>query len=265
MNNLSAVSLILAFTSLASADTITVTYSGSITVGDVPGIANGDPFSGGFTYDTSDPFVLSTSLASVYYLEQAGDGLFLNVDGYNFTAGPGYGLTTTVSNGPTNVASVLNADYFQVSQGYSNQTSPNFSTNYTGLLFTETAVGLVGNLNLLQSNALPDPFNAADVVPYGVQYPGGPHIESGVSIEMIDSNSDTFFFGGDIQQIEAVSTPEPRLWSVLVLIGAIFALIHKSRPRHAVGAVLSTARRSCTCGEQQIACGTSKLVPCCTK
>lgn len=65
-------SLTVACASVALGDTITVTYSGQITVSDVPGVAIGDP------------------------LEQAGDGLFLNVDGYNFNVGPSWDRSLTV-------------------------------------------------------------------------------------------------------------------------------------------------------------------------
>jgi hypothetical protein len=105
-------SIILLFGSMALAETVTVTYSGTINnFSNIPGINVGDSFTGGFT---SDPIVACATAGTpfcVYGLIGNGDGQFVDVDGYHFVLNPvDDGLEATVYDGPNVLPDDPNVD-----------------------------------------------------------------------------------------------------------------------------------------------------------
>jgi hypothetical protein len=205
-----------AFARLASGGMITVSYSGTISSSGVPGILAGDPFSGYFTYSLPTPVLADESPTAILYsMSQPGDGLYLSVDGYQFSAGASTNLRMTVW--PSYPAGAASDDFFQVDQ---NIDSPGavFSSNYPGdFTFYQSAAQFFGNLSFLPSYAPPEPFNAGDLF-FGNN--GG--YFTAVSVVMQQGNS-LFSFSGLMDSVQATAeTPEP---AAALLFGGGLSLI----------------------------------------
>lgn len=189
---------------------ITVSYTGQIQFSNVPGVAVGTPFTGNFTYSTSDPVLGVGSNYIVYSLNDPSDSLFLSVAGFQFFVSASPNLGMIVKNGPVNIS--IPGDYLQVSQNSSSGTG-NFSTNYPGLQFDQSGTQFVGGLSFLKSNAIPNPFNTAGLIL------GSQQVSTSASIFLVDGSLNVFSFTGLISNVQAsTDTPETPT-GVLVSMG----------------------------------------------
>lgn len=194
---IAAAAFTLNFGSSLRADEIYVQFSGTISLTDVPGEFVGETFSGGFSYSTTDPFVVTVDGLSEYSLVSPLDSAFGSVGGLSVFIAPPDGLTATLGQGPLIIDSDPNQDYFSI------QTASGPARRIS--------IQMLGDLNFLSSSSLPDPFNAGHVTLGPESLP----------------TSVGFFFGGysaegDITEISTV--PEPRGVAWVLGILALIAL-----------------------------------------
>jgi hypothetical protein len=176
-----------------SADTITVSYSGTILVSNAPGITTGSPFTGSFTYEDNLPLIGPIGQGTTFF-QQDGGGLTFEVDGFNFSIGPGVGsyVGTYVDN-PQN----------QDALGINNQDSQNgYVTNYQALPVFQMSNDFVWNTGALQQGVLPNPFDAN-----GVLF-GAPGNLTSASV-YLGTFSNSYPVIGQIENVQILSTPEP--------------------------------------------------------
>ncbi len=180
------------------ADTVVVNFSGTIASSSVPGVAIGDPFSGSFTYETTGT-IFGSGPASInygFFLPQ--DGVVINADGFTF-GGASY-LNMNIVDPPFNSILDQSVDYLSVS---SDGVFGSLHTNYPGLRLDGTVAEFGVNPILVPSNAIPNPFNLADVV-----IPGNSSDPARVFVQLDNGFAD-FTLLGDITAAEVVPAPEP--------------------------------------------------------
>ena len=216
----------LASTQYALGGSITVSFSGVIVHATIPIIAVGDPFTGSFTYTIPSPGILPAGGGISYSLSQLGNGLDVKVDGYTFSASAGAGLTMYVLNGPSVVSA--SKDYLDVAANSS--AGAVLSTDYPlgPMTFLQSSAQFFGNLNFLQSNALPSPFDTTDVL-FGNS--GGDLTAVGLAFDQSGSALD---FIGYINAAQASSeTPEPRVFLLCCVgLALILAELKLNRRKH---------------------------------
>jgi hypothetical protein len=118
---------------------------------------------GSSTYSYPSPILSDGSPIEINYaMSAATNNLLFSVDGYTFSAGPNPDLRITVW--PQYPTGATFSDFFQVAQGVATPDAV-FSTNYSGYALDSTSAQFFGDLNFLQSTALPSTFRAADVLP----------------------------------------------------------------------------------------------------
>ncbi len=169
------------------ADEIEVQFSGLITSTDAPGMYVGESFSGGFAYSTTDPFDVSIGGQSTYSLTSPEDTEFVSVGSFSLSLQPLAGVDAFVSPGASS--------YF-LTQDFVTPGAPGIS------------IAFYGGSDFLSSQALPDPFNAADIT--------GGNIGFGFSDDNV-----AYSVQGNITQVS--TAPEPR-WLGCVCLG-IFSLV----------------------------------------
>jgi hypothetical protein len=193
---------------------ITVTFFGLISDSTLPGIAVGDSFNGLMTFETSASVLGSGGNYVNYGSFLPADGATVTVDGFTFS-GASY-LNLLVSNGPGGAGPVPNTDFVA---GSSDGLFGTLSTNYSGLRLDGVDAQFVGNLNFLGSNAIPNPFDSADVIP------GTTAVPTLVFVQL-DNGTSNSVFHGYISSVTAI--PEPgTLPLVFLSLGSLILL----RPR----------------------------------
>ena len=195
--------LSLALTPFAWAGTITVTFTGTIGITQVPGISAGDAFTGEFVYTTPSPVAINVNPNEViYYMNQPGDEILVNVDNYWFLSQASNAMSLTTDHnffGGSTFQDLM--EVVGTLDGGEGLLSTNYPTT-SSFIFDQIGASIVGNTNLLNNSTNPpDPFNEADVRL-------GPVDASltEISIYMEDSSSNLFVFTG---VINGVDTPEP--------------------------------------------------------
>jgi hypothetical protein len=217
--------------SSARADIVAVNFTGTIYATNTPGISAGDSFSGSFSYSTADTFEGSSGGLDSYLLTSPGDSLSVSVDGSTLSLGqPLSGVTAQVGLGPLTFDSNPDQDYFAI-QGGSSAGTVSTSFDIPGYDFAGLSVQLVGGLNFLSSDALPDPFNTSDVTPGLVSG----SIDSVVSFDFADANNDVYYTAGYITEVspEISAVPEPHGVGLACLGIVALALV---RVRRSAGA-----------------------------
>lgn len=208
--------LITAFFELGSfcfANTITVDFSGTISTSSLAGVAVGDPFTGSMTYETTGT-VLGSGPGSINYgFYQPQDGVVINVDGFTF-AGSSY-LNMNIVDPPYTTIPDHTADSLQ---GSSDGVSGSLFTNYPGLRLDFDLASFSVNPLLVPSNAIPNPFNLADV------YLPGTTADPAQVYAQLDNGSSDFTILGNITA--ASVAPEP---STLLFAGAALAFLFRRR------------------------------------
>ncbi len=146
--------------SLCMADVITVSYSGTIFLSQVPGISDGSVFTGSFSYDsTLQPYFQYTDQGENNTF-LSGDGLTFGVDGFNFSTSPGVGSDLGEGlEGPP-----ANQDVFGVNNQSGLDGPVSYITNYQALPLFQMGNQFVWNTGTLQNGVLPNPFNASGVL-----------------------------------------------------------------------------------------------------
>jgi hypothetical protein len=195
--------------SLVRADTVEVNFNGLIYATNTPGISAGDSFSGSFSYSTSDPFEGSSGGLDTYLLTSPEDGLSVSVDGSTLSLGqPLSGVTAIIGLAPLSFDSNPHQDYFAV-EGGSSAGTVSTSFDLPGYAYAGLSVQLVGAPSFLSPGALPDPLNTSDVT---LGLVSGA-INSVVSFDFEDANSDVYFTAGYITElsagVSASAVPEP--------------------------------------------------------
>ena len=205
------------------ADTVEVTFSGTVSSSNTPGITSGESFSGGFTYSTADPFEGTSNGLNSFDLTSPGDSLFISIGGSIVSLGqPLSGVTALVGLAPLSFDSNPDQDYFTVQ---SDSTAGTVSTSFDipGDRFSGLSAQLIGDTSFLTSGALPDPFDTGDVTLGDTS-----GLSSSITLNFADANNDVFFTVGDITEVSAMSesaVPEPRGLSLACLAMVALALL----------------------------------------
>ena len=211
--------------SSARADTVEVNFAGLIYANNTPGISTGEMFSGSFSYSTTDTFEGSSGGRNTD--PSSDDSLSVSVGGSTLSLGQLlFGVTALVGLGPLSFDSNPNQDYFAV-EGGSSAGTVSTTFDVPGYEYAGLSVQLVGGLNFLSSDALPDPLNTSDVT---LGLVSG-SIDSVVSFDFEDAENDVFYTSGYITEISAVSAvPEPHGVSLACLgMVALALLLFRSR------------------------------------
>jgi hypothetical protein len=169
-----AFAVTLIWTPAVKADEIEVLFSGVITATDGPGLFIGETFTGGISYSTADPLAAMVLGGSEYSMTSAEDSVFVSIGGLNLSL-------------PQPLTDVIafvdpSSEFFDV-QDFGTSSSPVISG------------GFAGNSNFLTSGALPETFNAEDV------------IAGGIGVDFAEDDV-TYFAEGNITGVSVA--PEPR-------------------------------------------------------
>lgn len=165
---------LLCVAKLLSADTVTVQFAGVVTQSSGPAVYAGESFSGGFTYSTTDPFMVAVGGQSEYLLTSPDDSKFVSVGTFSLVHQPLTGVYAIVVPGPTSCF---------------------FTQDFVVPGATGISLQFCGGPNFAGSGALPDPFNVQDFT-FG-------------DIGFVFSADDvSYSVQGDITEVSTV--PEPR-------------------------------------------------------
>ena len=184
----SVITLICA--SSLKADEIEVQFTATFSTGPF----RGESLSSGFSYSTTDPLETSIDGVNTYALSSPEDNAFLSFGGLKFAI-PLSGATAIVAQAPVSFDTNPNQDYFAIQ-------------DFSDLGFS---IQLVGDLNFLSSGALPDPFNAGDVM-----LGPGAGLTSVIGAVIDGKTIDT-----DITEISSAAEPRGPGW----VLGAVALLI----------------------------------------
>jgi hypothetical protein len=212
------ITALFALSGACFASTITVDFWGTITTSSLPGVNFGDPFSGSFTYETTGTtFGNSSTLANYgFFLPQ--DGVVVNADGFTF-AGASY-LNMSIADIPFTAIPDPTADQLGVS---TDDVFGTLSTNYPGLTLVGTAAQFAVNPALVPSNAIPNPFNLAEVI-----LPGTTADPARAFVHLGNSSTD-FTFLGNIDS--AIMLPEPTTFAMVLTALSCWALIRRRQDK----------------------------------
>jgi hypothetical protein len=196
------------------ADSISVNFSGTIASSSLPGVGAGDPFSGSFTYETTGTILGSGSASINYGFFLTQDGVVINVDGFSF-GGVSY-LNMNITDPPFTPVLDQNVDYLQVS---SDGVFGSLNTNYSGVTLDSVLAQFGVDPILVPSNAIPNPFNLANVV-----IPGSSSDPAQVGVHL-DNGSMDFFLLGNIASVEVV--PEPATFGLVGMVLSASVLLRR--------------------------------------
>lgn len=179
-------------TSPLKADEIEVLFSGVVTITTAPGVNVGDSFSGELIYSTDDPFEVLLGGQSEYSLLGPGNSESLSSGAYSVSLDPPAGIADNIFIDP-GLGCVF-------AQAFAPVGAPAMSLQFCG------------NSDFLTSGALPDPFDASDVILGNVAFPSS---NAGFTV-------DGYFVDGYVTQVSTV--PEPR-GSPFVFAFAVLAAV----------------------------------------
>jgi hypothetical protein len=201
------------------AETITVSYSGTIIASTLPGIAVGDTFTGSATY--SVPEIIYSDYSSepgfTVWFAGPGDAINFAVDGYEFS----YDAPSTPASAvlwEQSLGQSENQDRF----GATTNSPGTFATNYPNLTLLQLNTGFVWPTDTLVPGVPPDPFDVTDLQ-LGLPPLGGPF--TGAEVFLTPLN----VIVGLTTEVQVTSTPEPRtgLW-----LGALLLAFLPARSLH---------------------------------
>jgi hypothetical protein len=213
------------------ANTITVSYSGTIVSSSLPGVANGSSFTGSATYSDQETLAdyFSAPTVTAAWFASPGDKISLAVDGYEFSfeapSTPPSGVLWTWQQ---NFGQSGNQDGFGATANALTGNPGTFTTNYPDSALLQIATVFAWPTGILVPGVLPDPFDVTDL-DLQLGLPASGYI-TGVSVYVTPLDG-TPLDGivGLITEVQVTSTPEPRtgLW-----LGALLLAFLPARSLH---------------------------------